>query len=120
MTSRLPLRGAAQTAAAIAGTCALAVLTATPALARVQDDGAETADGLSLLETLFWFVGIPLALFLGITLLVVAPGLVRGPRYRPGVGWWAAPVWFDGPDDADTAVRDAVALTGGGGASARW
>jgi len=84
------------------------------------DDGAEPGDGLSVLETLLWFVGAPLALFAVIAVLVSAPSMARGPRYRPGLGWWAAPVWFNGPDDADTAVRRAVPTSGGGGASARW
>ena len=55
-----------------------------------------------------------------ITFLVFLPSLVRGPRYRPGLGWWAAPVWFNGPEDADNAVRTATATVQGGGASARW
>ena len=84
------------------------------------DDGAEPGDGLSVLETLFWFVGLPLGLFVLIALLVSAPSMARGPRYRPGLGWWAAPVWFNGPDEPDTAVRQATPTTGAGGASARW
>ena len=83
-------------------------------------DGADPGPGLSVLETLGYFVGIPLALAVLITVLVSAPGMARGPRYRPGVGWWAAPVWFDGPQDPDTAVRAATPTIEGGGASARW
>ena len=95
-------------------------MTASTVLARVVDDGAEPGDGLSVLETLFWFVAVPGALFVGIALLVMAPAMARGPRYRPGVGWWAAPVWFNGPEDADRAVREAAPTRAGGGASARW
>ena len=84
------------------------------------DDGAEAGDGFSVVETLFWFVGVPAALFVGIAVLVSAATTARGPRYRPGLGWWAAPVWFNGPESADTAVRTAVPTSGGGGASARW
>lgn len=92
-----------------------------PALATVgRDDGSEPGDGLSVVETLLWFVGLPLLLFVVIALLVMAPSMARGPRYRPGLGWWAAPVWFNGPEDADTAVRQATPSTGAGGASARW
>lgn len=93
---------------------------ATAALAANFDDGQDPGPGLSVLQTVLIFVGIPALLFVVITLLVVAPSMARGPRYRPGLGWWAAPVWFNGPDDADTAVRTAIATTGGGGASARW
>lgn len=87
---------------------------------RRVDDGSEPGDGLSVIETLFWFVAVPGALFVAIALLVSAPSMARGPRYRPGLGWWAAPVWFNGPDSPDTAVRNAVPTSGGGGASARW
>jgi len=89
-------------------------------LAANTDDGQDPGGGLSVLQTLLIFVGIPAALFVAIVLLVSAPSMARGPRYRPGLGWWAAPVWFNGPDDADSAVRSATATTGGGGASARW
>ena len=84
------------------------------------DDGQQTGSRLSVLHTLLVFVGIPAALFVAIVVLLSAPSMARGPRYRPGLGWWAAPVWFNGPDDADGAVRRATATTGGGGASARW
>jgi hypothetical protein len=91
-----------------------------PAYAATTDDGEQAGAGLSVLQTLLIFVGIPAALFIAIVLLVSAPSMARGPRYRPGLGWWAAPVWFNGPDDADSAVRGATATAGGGGASARW
>jgi hypothetical protein len=84
------------------------------------DDGQQTGAGLSVLQTLLIFVGIPAALFVAIVVLVSAPSMARGPRSRPGRGGGAAPVWYTGPDDADTAVRTATATAGGGGASARW
>ncbi len=116
MTARTALRSAT-----VAVTTALVLLSPTPAFAATNpDDGGESGAGLSVLETLLYFVGIPAALFLAIVVLVSAPSRARGPRYRPGLGWWAAPVWFNGPDDADTAVRKASATAGGGGASARW
>jgi hypothetical protein len=112
-------RSGVRTGLAVSATTVLMVLAAAaPALA--DDDGSEAGGGLSVLETLLWFVGVPGALFVLIVLLVSAPSMARGPRYRPGLGWWAAPVWFNGPDNADTAVRRATATTGGGGASARW
>jgi hypothetical protein len=106
---------------------ALLVLPATPAVAAVtllanaRDDGDDPGGGLSVIQTLGIFVGIPVLLFVVIAVLVIAPSAARGPRYRPGLGWWAAPVWFNGPEDAERAVRDAAGSTGqGGGASARW
>ena len=119
MTARLLRRGVAT------GTVALLLLgsqaLASPAFAATHpDDGDQTGAGLSVLQTVLIFVGIPAGLFVLIALLVSAPSIARGPRYRPGLGWWAAPVWFNGPDDADSAVRSAAATAGGGGASARW
>jgi len=114
-----PVTRTALRSALVTATVALVLLVPSPALANV-DDGSESGDGLSVLETLFWFVGIPLALFVVIALLVSAPSMARGPRYRPGLGWWAAPIWFNGPDSPDTAVRTAVPTAGSGGASARW
>jgi hypothetical protein len=111
----------------LTATVALLVLPATPAaaaatlLATARDDGDDPGPGLSVMQTLGIFVGIPVLLFVVIAVLVSAPSAARGPRYRPGLGWWAAPVWFNGPDDAERAVRDAAGSTGqGGGASARW
>ena len=116
MTGRAALRSAT-----VAVTTALVLLSSTPAFAATHpDDGGESGAGLGVIETLLIFVGIPAALFVAIVVLVSAPSMARGPRYRPGLGWWAAPVWFNGPDDADGAVRRATATTGGGGASARW
>lgn len=107
--------------AAALGSAALVLLPAATALASSgRDDGSEPGDGLSVIETLLWFVVLPSALFVVIAVLVSAPSMARGPRYRPGLGWWAAPVWFNGPEDPDTAVRKAAATVGGGGASARW
>ncbi len=122
MTARL-LRTAS--VAASATVVLLATLAASaPAYAATYaantDDGQQPGGGLSAVQTLVLFVGIPAALFVAIVVLVSAPTMARGPRYRPGLGWWAAPVWFNGPDDADTAVRTAAATAGGGGASARW
>ncbi len=106
---------------------ALLVLPATPAaaaatlLANARDDGDDPGSGLSVIQTLGIFVGFPVLLFVVIAVLVAAPSVARGPRYRPGLGWWAAPVWFNGPEDAERAVREAAGSTGqGGGASARW
>jgi hypothetical protein len=105
---------------------ALLVLPATPAAAAVtllaaHDDGEDPGPGLSVLQTIGIFVGIPLLIFMTIVVLVLAPSAARGPRYRPGLGWWAAPVWFNGPDDAERAVRESAdSPSKGGGASARW
>jgi heme A synthase len=103
-----------------AGT-SLSLALASPALAAARDDGEQPGKPISTGTVLLLFVGAPLGLFLVITLLVVAPSLARGPRYRPGVGWWAAPVWFGGPGgDAQAAVESTERTRNGGGTSARW
>lgn len=106
---------------AVISAAALSILTATPA--RALDDGEIPGKGASAIETLLTFVVAPGALFVLIALLVYAPSMSRGPRYRPSVGWWAAPIWFNGPEGSeniDATVRAATPTLDGGGASARW
>jgi hypothetical protein len=85
-------------------------------------------------QTLLVFVGIPLLVIAVVSLLVYAPAIAKGPRYRPGLSWWAPPVWIGGPSEeleqseqtgapalppGKTAPATAVARTTGG-ASASW
>jgi len=96
---------------------------ASPTLAAVPDDGDEPGAGLSALETILLYGIVPLGFFLLIALLVYAPSIARGPRYRPGLGWFAAPVWFGGPANPDVALaraRSTPPASERGGASARW
>ena len=102
-------------------------LVSSPAYASTHpDDGCDPGSGLTGLQIVLIYVALPLGLMVLISLLAVLPSMARGPRYRPGLGWWAAPVWFNGPDDADSALRAVEALPPtrrrilGGGASARW
>ncbi len=98
---------------------------------------------MSTLHAILLFVGVPLLIFVAITLLVMAPSLAKGPRYRPGQGWDAEPEWFGalpagqsvdrsrqleaGPpsrrqqaaDPAQTRLGEGVD-EGSGGASVRW
>jgi hypothetical protein len=87
-------------------------------------------------HTLLVFAGIPALIIAVVALLVFAPTLTSGPRYRPGLSWWAPPVWIGGPgthpNEADVpelaagpdADRTATAGSGvartTGGASASW
>jgi hypothetical protein len=106
----------------------LSVLLAAPVNAATHpDDGADPGSGLTGLQTVLIFVVTPLAIVAVISLLASVPSMARGPRYRPGLGWWAAPVWFNGPDDPDSALRaieaqpaEQLAPLSAGGASARW
>ena len=104
-----------------AAVAAVLMLSASPAWA--LDDGEVPGEGTTAIETLLIYVVAPAGLFLLIALLVLAPSMSRGPRYRPSVGWWAAPIWFNGPQGAenlDAAIGAATPTTDGGGASARW
>lgn len=94
---------------------------ASPAFANVRDDGEDTGQALPIALTLLLYVVTPLLLFAIIAALVLVPSMRRGPRYRPSLGWWAAPMWFGGPPgDPEAVVAGAAPTVGGGGASARW
>lgn len=81
------LRAAAR-AGAVVATTALPLLAASTAFAAYHHyDGEDSGPGLTVLQTLGIYVGIPLALFLLISFLVVLPGWVRGDRNRREVGW---------------------------------
>ena len=92
-------------------------------------------------HTVLVFVGIPVLVVAVVALLVFAPSIAHGPRYRPGLSWWAPPVWINGPvatkpDPANlpelpelTGAPGATVTTGTaatgvarttGGASASW
>lgn len=82
-------------------------------------------DSVTPLQTIGVFAGIPVALFILITVLVLAPGWIREARYRPDLEWTAEPEWLEGP------AHPSGVLNGGsgsgkpksedtGGASARW
>lgn len=116
-------------------------------LAAPPDAGAEPGPPLSMVETLLLYVGAPVGLFVLISLLTVAPSIVRSGRGTFG-GWLSEPVWFGGPSDphasaapperagavesahasAPASATGQATATGpaaaseqaGGGASARW
>jgi hypothetical protein len=83
---------------------------------------------VSVLETILYFVVPTTALFLGITLLVVAPRMARRPRYRVGQPWPHEPMWWTANPqgahfpaaDHGTAVTGARAGTERGGARGSW
>jgi hypothetical protein len=128
-------------AATVGALAAVPLLLATPAFALHREAGDDPGQGMSVVATILTYVGIPLAIFCVIALLVLAPSIAKGNRYRPHqLSWWAAPVWFGGPTDAvgdpadralsGTSLRELAAITASGaesveglaegGASARW
>ena len=103
---------------------ATVLLTAGPAFADRNplgpSEGAEPGPGLSAAATIGLFVLLPLAIIGLISALTLLPGLVRGTRYRPQMGWDAPPVWFAGPLDPTAAVTEAQpgdVVRGGGSGS---
>ena len=103
----------------------LVSLAAAPALA-VAPDSWPQPDKVSTLHVLVLLAGVPLGLFVLITLLVYVPSAARGQRYQPGLAWRNENEWFGGPTDgleaADKTEPAAVeaAEHDRGGASARW
>ncbi|RZS89816.1 hypothetical protein EV189_1592 [Motilibacter rhizosphaerae] len=101
----------------------LLALTASPsayALGNRRYDGDDPGPGISVLAGVAIYIGIPLLVSVVVAVLTFAPGATRGPRYRPGVGWRAAPVWFGGPSAGAAAADDAPRAEGTGGVSAEW
>lgn len=75
---------------------------------------------MSPLQALLIYGGIPLALVLLITTLVLAPSIIRGDRQQRGVASWTEPQWFGGPGQAVTAGgHDHRRELGAGAAGAR-
>lgn len=85
---------------------------------------------MSTLEAMLLFVGVPALIIVVITLLVMAPSLAKGPRYRPSQQWDADAEWFGAPVEGGPADQKALASSASpqadhdaddaGGASASW
>jgi hypothetical protein len=102
----------------VAATGSLVVL-AGPAGADVPE-GFPEPDKVSMLPALLLLGGVPLLLFLVITLLVLLPSLRRGERLTPGAATHEDQ-WFGGPRSgtSELAAPD-TDQSQAGGASARW
>ena len=109
-----------RTGAVAALTLSGLLITAPAALAITDKGPGAGAPGLSTGRWLLYFAVVPLAIALAITVLVVAPTLFRGPRYRPGRPWNYAPVWFGGPQDPADPLPAADPSSAKGGASGSW
>lgn len=113
-------RRTAARVATIAIGAALPVLTvAAPALALHRDDGATTGGpALGTGETIFYFVVVPLGVFLIIAGLALLPSALSRPRYRPGKPWEQGDTWIGLPEDGEGA--ESTNDSARGGASAEW
>ncbi|GAA4919751.1 hypothetical protein ACFPM3_00485 [Streptomyces coeruleoprunus] len=74
-------KNALRAGAVATGTTLMMLLMSSPALAITRDDGDDPGSGLSVMETLGIFVGIPIALFLVIAGLVMV--LDRSKKQSP-------------------------------------
>jgi hypothetical protein len=87
--------------------------------------GSSPGPGLTIAETVLLFVITPLVIVGVIWLAVVGASWARTPRYRPGMTWWADPVWVNGPRadveiDIEPGHEPAALEQEVGGARARW
>jgi hypothetical protein len=71
---------------------------------------------MSIVETVLVFAGIPLGVFALFALVVLGPGAVRAPRYRPGGAWPYKPVWYLPHTEhaASVSTRHAAGALGAG------
>jgi hypothetical protein len=115
---------AAVRSGAVAALTSAPLLAVSTALADSTDnhtyDGEDAGSGLSVLQTLGIYVGIPLALFFIITFLVCLPGWVRGDRNRREVGWVEPPAAASGAKSSEGEAVSAGRQGGTGGASGSW
>ncbi len=107
----------------ILGGLAAAVLIAQPAVADVPEGWSEAPESVSALHALLLLGGVPLLLFVLISLAVYVPALARGERLAPG----AAPIddeWFGGPRTGTGELTSRATDSGHeketGGASGSW
>lgn len=109
----------ARRTACVVAAAATLIAVAGPASADVPE-GWSNPDPVSPLHAIFVLGGIPILLFVLITLAVYIPALIRGERVAPG-----SPAvddqWFGGPRQgtAELAAPD-TDESQAGGASARW
>lgn len=114
------LETTARRSAVVLGAATLVVLAlAGPAGADVPE-GWSDPEPVSVLPALLLLAGVPILLFVVITLLVLLPGLRRGERATPGAAHHDDE-WFGGPRSgtAELAAAD-TEQSQAGGASARW
>ena len=109
---------ARRTIVVLAAAAAAVLATAGPASAEVPE-GWSDPDEVSVLHAVLVLGGIPLLLFVVISLLVYIPSMVRGERGGPGAT--RENQWFGGPRQgtAELAAPD-TEESKAGGASGRW
>lgn len=111
---RTAARGAALTSTGLA-----TVLLAPPVSADVPE-GWSNPEEVDMLQALLVLAGVPLLLFVLITLAVYLPAMIRGERLTPDHGQPDS-VWFGGPRDGSRELAGPDDATSeAGGARGRW
>jgi hypothetical protein len=123
--SRRLARTAAATLGLTLGSLAAPAFAAPPETWEVPESG-------SLLDDLLFIVGVPVLVFVLLTLLVYLPSMMRRHSSEPSLAFRDRPEWFGGPRKGLDATTATTTGTGGshaadkpgksdkGGASARW
>lgn len=75
---------------------------------------------MSIIETLLVFLGIPAVIYFLVLGAIMAPGMVRASRYRPGQAWNHEPVWYLPHPGAVSHAEVTKPVTASGGASGEW
>jgi hypothetical protein len=100
---------------ALALTPAVLVATAPATASAVPPTSWENTPHVSPIYIILVLGGIPVALFVLITLLVYVPSMSRGSTYHPGEAWRGEAEWFGGPRGGLEAVDAAPRAVSGGG-----
>lgn len=96
----------------------------TAATATPRYDGEDPGEPLGTLTALAIFVGIPLAVVIVVSLLVLAPGWTRTARSGGSTAWEGDPLWLGSAEPASAggplALPAPRQVGERGGASGRW
>lgn len=117
VTTKLAQRVRRTSVALVAG--ALVLAAAGPAGADVPEGWSNPAP-VDPVQAALLLVGVPLLIFVVVTVLIVVPGIVKGERFTPG-GHATEDQWFGGPRSgtAELPAPD-TEESRAGGASGRW
>ena len=96
---------------------------AAPALAAPPEAWPEPDNG-SVLDNLLFLLGVPLLVFVLLTLLVYLPSMMKRQSSEPALAFRERPEWFGGPRKGVEASGSTAAgethAADKGGSSARW
>jgi hypothetical protein len=71
--------------------------------------------GVTVVETILVFAGVPLAIIVLLALLIFLPGGRKRVRYRSGQPWDHEPIWYEPHPDGPAAGSHAALPAGSSG-----